>query len=149
MKPERFLRAALCASACLLLLAGTVRAAATEVVVRVSGIAASTGEIGCALFSAGTAFPMEVGGVRQMWVKADAAGVACRFADVAAGTWAVSVSHDLNGNRKVDTNFLGIPTEAWGVSNNVRPTLRAPRFDEAAFKVADGQPVELDVKVAK
>lgn len=149
MKFKRFPRAALCASVCLLLLSGPVRAAATEVVVRVSGIAASTGEIGCALFPAGAAFPMEVGGARQVWVKADVAGVACRFADVAAGTWAVSVSHDLNGNRKVDTNLLGIPTEAWGVSNNVRPMLRAPRFDEAAFKVADGQTVELDVKVVK
>ncbi|WP_128000823.1 DUF2141 domain-containing protein [Piscinibacter defluvii] len=149
MKPKRCPPAALCASACLLLLAGPARAAATEVVVRVSGLAGSAGEIGCALFPAGTAFPMDAGGARQVWVKADAAGVACRFADVAPGTWAVSVSHDLNGNRKVDTNFLGMPTEAWGVSNNVRPTLRAPRFDEAAFKVADGQPVELEVRVAK
>lgn len=148
MKFERSPRAVLCASICLLL-CGPARAAAAEVVVRVSGISASTGEIGCALFSSSGAFPMEVGGARQVWVKADAAGVVCRFADVAAGTWAVSVSHDLNGNRKVDTNLLGIPTEAWGVSNNVRPTLRAPRFDEAAFKIADGQTVELDVKVAK
>jgi uncharacterized protein (DUF2141 family) len=99
---------------------------AAEVVVRVSGIAALSGEIGCALFPAGPAFPMDSSGARRIWVPADAKGVVCRFDNVAEGSWAVSVSHDLNGNRKVDTNFLGIPTEAWGVSNNVRPTLHAP-----------------------
>lgn len=131
-----------------LLAAVPVHAAGADVVVRVSGIASSTGEIGCALFQAGPAFPMDASGARQIWLKADAAGVTCRFDGVAEGNWAVSVSHDLNGNRKVDTNFFGIPTEAWGVSNNVRPSLRAPRFDEAAFKVA-ATPVELDIRVAK
>jgi uncharacterized protein (DUF2141 family) len=47
----------------------------------------------------------------------------------------------------VDANFLGIPTEAWGVSNNVRPALRAPRFEEASFKVASGQSVTLEIRV--
>lgn len=124
-------------------------AAGTEVLVRVSGIAASTGEIGCALFAPGPAFPMDTSGARRVFARADAAGVACRFDDVAPGQWAVSVSHDLNGNRQVDTNLVGMPTEAWGVSNNVRPTLRAPRFDEAAFKVTGDAPVQLEVKVAR
>lgn len=124
------------------------QASAGDVVVRVGGIAASTGEIGCALFPAGTAFPMDASGARQIWLKADTAGVICRFDGVAEGSWAVSVSHDLNGNRRVDTNVFGIPIEAWGVSNNVRPSMRAPRFDEAAFKVATSA-VELDIRVAK
>jgi uncharacterized protein (DUF2141 family) len=36
------------------------------------------------------------------------------------------------------------------VSNNAQPTLRAPRFDEASFKVAaDAKEVVIDIKVAK
>jgi uncharacterized protein (DUF2141 family) len=124
-------------------------AADGEVTVRVTNIASSQGEVGCALFPAGSTFPMDASSARQIWQKADAAGITCRFDKVQAGSWAVSVSHDLNGNRKVDTNFLGIPTEAWGVSNNSRPTLRAPKFEEAAFKVASGQSVTLDIKVDK
>ena len=131
-----------------LLAPAAATAAASEVVVKVSGIAGG-GEIGCALFGAAAGFPMDNGAARQLWLPADAAGVTCRFADVPEGAWAVSVSHDLNGNRKVDTNLFGIPTEAWGVSNNARPRLRAPRFDEAAFQVTADRPVALDVKVAK
>jgi uncharacterized protein (DUF2141 family) len=37
----------------------------------------------------------------------------------------------------VITGFLRDP---WGVSNNVRPSLRALRFAEAAFKVAGATP---------
>lgn len=120
-----------------------------EITIRVTNVTSNQGEVGCALFPAGSAFPMDATGARQLWQKAEPAGVTCRFDKVAPGRWAVSASHDLNGNRKVDTNFLGIPTEAWGVSNNARPTLRAPKFDEAAFKVGAGQSLTLEIKVDK
>jgi uncharacterized protein (DUF2141 family) len=135
------------AAACLAVIGSTGHAAEAEVTVRVSNVVSATGEVGCALFPAGSAFPMDASAVRQQWHKADPSGVTCRFDRVAPGQWAVSASHDLNGNRKVDANFLGIPTEAWGVSNNVRPALRAPRFEEASFKVASGQSVTLEIRV--
>jgi uncharacterized protein (DUF2141 family) len=124
---------------------------AAEVTVRVSGLAPQKGEVGCALFlsSSATAFPMDNSGARQLWLPADAASVTCRFGEVPDGNYAVSVAHDLNANKKVDTNLFGIPTEAWGVSNNVRPTMRIPRFAEAAFKVEAGNDVALEVRVAK
>lgn len=124
--------------------------AAAEIVVRVSGVTAANGEIGCALFERDTGFPMHNTSARARWQTAAAEGVTCRFADVVPGRYAVSVVHDLNGNRRVDTNLIGLPTEAWGVSNGVRPTLRAPRFDEAAFVVKnnDGDTV-LDVAVGR
>ena len=86
---------------------------------------------------------------QQQWLPANPAGVTCRFADVSEGSYAASVSHDLNGNKKVDTNFLGIPTEAWGVSNNARPLMRAPRFDEAVFQIKDGKDLNLEIRVEK
>jgi len=45
---------------------------------------------------------------------------------------------------------LGAAIEPWGVSNNVRPSLRAPRFDEAAFKVpADARDLLVVIQVAR
>jgi uncharacterized protein (DUF2141 family) len=123
---------------------------AAEVVVRVSGLSEPLGQVGCSLFAGAAGFPMENTSARNLWLPADAKGVTCRFNDVPEGTYAVSIGHDLNGNKRVDTNFIGLPTEQWGVSNNARPTLRTPRFDEAAFKVAgDAKDVVIDIKVAK
>lgn len=144
-RPTSFVPIALIATT--LLLASPVRAA--DLVVRVTGIPAASGEIGCALFTAAEGFPMDDAVARRVRLPADPAGVSCRFADVPAGRYAVAVSHDANGNRKLDTNLIGLPTEAWGVSNNARPSLRAPRFDEARFDVADGRETVIEVKVVK
>lgn len=57
---------------------------------------------------------MDNASARVRWQAAAAEGVTCRFADVVPGRYAVSVVHDLNNNRRVDTNLIGLPTEAWG-----------------------------------
>ena len=52
-----------------------------------------------------------------------------------AGTYAVAVHHDENDNEKVDTNFLGIPTENFGASNNAKGFMGPPSFDDAKFEL--------------
>jgi uncharacterized protein (DUF2141 family) len=112
---------------------------AAELVAVVQNIKSATGEIGCALFSSPTGFPLQSSEIPALWLKANAPTTTCEFHGLQGGTYALAVSHDLNGNHRTYTNFLGIPTEDWGVSNNVRPTLRAPSFAEASFNIeADG-----------
>jgi len=123
---------------------------AADLLVRVSGLAEPLGQVGCTLFAGPAGFPMDSSNARTVWQAADAKGVSCRFSDLPEGRYAVSIGHDLNGNRRVDTNFVGIPTEQWGVSNNVRPSLRAPRFEEAELKIAaDAKELSIDIKVGK
>jgi uncharacterized protein (DUF2141 family) len=125
-------------------------ASAAEVIVRVSGLSEPLGQVGCSLFAGAAGFPMDNTSARNLWLPAEAKGVTCHFNEVPEGTYAVSIGHDLNGNKRVDTNFIGFPTEQWGVSNNARPVLRAPHFEEAAFKVStDVKEVVIDIKVAK
>lgn len=137
----------LIAAACLALQG--VSALAGEVAIQVSGIQSETGEIGCTLFSSPEGFPLAPKTAAMQWHRAGRRGVTCRFEGLKPGTYAAAVSHDLNGNRRTDTKLFGIPTEDWGVSNNIRPRMRAPKFQEAAFQVADGQAVTLDVKVGR
>ena len=50
---------------------------------------------------------------------------------------ALSLFQDLNGNQKLDTNLLGIPSEPWGASG--KPSgLEAPRWETTQVPVADG-----------
>jgi uncharacterized protein (DUF2141 family) len=57
------------------------------------------------------------------------------FKDVPRGFAAVTVLHDENMNRKIDKNFLGIPKEGYGTSNNPKKAMHDPRWDEAKFPV--------------
>lgn len=55
--------------------------------------------------------------------------------DVPPGRYGVVVLHDENSNHKLDRNFLGIPKEGFGFSNNPKVYLSAPGFDAAAMQV--------------
>ena len=52
------------------------------------------------------------------------------------GEYAISLFVDSNGNKKIDKNFLGIPKEQYGFSNNVMGRMSAPSFDQAKFVVS-------------
>jgi len=52
------------------------------------------------------------------------------------GTYALAVLQDLNGNARMDKNFLGIPQEPYGFSNNFTPTIAAPDFEDCSFQLS-------------
>ena len=57
----------------------------------------------------------------------------CDFEDIPAGTYALAVVHDENMNGKLDTNWLGIPVEGYGFSNDAKSLNGAPSFSDASF----------------
>lgn len=127
--------------------AGAAKAATLSV--RVNGVSATDGEIGCALFTDAAGFPLDTGPREQRWLAAGGDARLCEFKDLPAGRYAVAATLDDNGNRRPDTNLLGMPKEAWGVSNNVRPRLRAPSFDEAALQLETDAQLEITVDVRR
>jgi uncharacterized protein (DUF2141 family) len=135
-------------SLALCLFSASAAASAAELLVTVSGLKGPEGEIGCALYRSAEGFPMDSSKATTFWQKARPGSVECRFGDLSPGRYAVAVSVDLNGNRKTDTNFVGIPKEDWGVSNNVRPKMRAPKFEEAAFEVT-GETTRIEIKAGR
>lgn len=61
------------------------------------------------------------------------------------GTYAVSMYHDKNSNGKCDRNFLGIPKEPYGFSNNFRPKFSAPTFNDCKFILSSDQNMEISL----
>ncbi|UUL82506.1 DUF2141 domain-containing protein [Sphingomonas qomolangmaensis] len=57
------------------------------------------------------------------------------FKDVEPGTYAVLAIHDVNGNRTLDRNGYGAPTEPSGVSGSGLVVGQLPEFDRSSFKV--------------
>ena len=52
------------------------------------------------------------------------------------GEYAVTLFVDVDGNKKLNKNFLGIPKEQYGFSNNVMGRMSPPSFDQAKFMIA-------------
>lgn len=60
------------------------------------------------------------------------------------GTYAVAIYHDENGNEKFDRNFLGLPAEAYGFSNNPSTLFGLPAFHTVRLAVTQsGQTVRI------
>ena len=51
------------------------------------------------------------------------------------GIYAIGLYVDSNKNEKLDTNFLGIPTEQFGFSNNAKGRFGPPSFESASFEL--------------
>ncbi len=134
---------------CLALLLALPALHAAELIVTISGITNDQGEIGCALFRDAAGFPMASSKAIPRRLPANPGSLECRFANLPAGAYALAVAHDLNRNGRTDTNFVGMPKEDWGVSNNVRPKLRAPKFEEARFTISEGEVARQEVKLGR
>lgn len=57
--------------------------------------------------------------------------------DLPPGKYAVAVYVDNNKNGKQDKNFLGVPTEIYGFSNDARGKFGPPDFSAAVFEVGE------------
>lgn len=118
-----------------------------KLIIRVTGFPSDRGSAGIALWNAPRGFPEDIEhAFRTIYVKIQNRSATTTFGDVSPGVYAVTVLHDRNDNRKLDKNPLGIPREAWGVSNNVRPRVRAPRFEDARFRLEQDLTIEIRVR---
>lgn len=121
-----------------LLFAGAGRARAEENVLRVvvSGVTSSRGHVRVEICPAkdflkdcpyGGAAPSTLGTTVVM------------IRGVPPGVYAAQVYQDKNDNNTVDRDFLGIPSEGVGFSNDAPIRMRAPSFRAAAFTYAGGE----------
>jgi len=115
--------------------------AASEIRVVAEGLRNSKGKIFCILFEAANAkdYPTkpEHATMKTSSPIVDKAA-SCTFADVKPGTYAVAAFHDENDDGKLDTGFLGIPSEPTGASNDARGSMGPPKFKDAQFPYAGG-----------
>jgi uncharacterized protein (DUF2141 family) len=114
--------------------------------VKILNIRNSTGGVACALFESSVGFPSEYlrYATNIMVIKVRDKQARCDFEDIAPGTYALAVVHDENMNGKLDTKWLGIPTEGYGFSNDAKALLSAPTFSAASFSY-DGQNLDMTI----
>ena len=66
------------------------------------------------------------------------------FKNLEPGSYAVSSYYDKNKNGKLDTNFLGMPKEPVGFSNNVKINFGPPKFNDAKFIIKKNKSIRIN-----
>lgn len=116
--------------------------------VKILNIKNRTGNVACALFESPVGFPRKflTLATNVMLIKIRKTQARCDFEDIPKGTYAMVVIHDENMNGKLDTNWVGVPTEGYGFSTNAKGALGAPSFSAASFPY-DGQNLDLTISL--
>jgi len=68
------------------------------------------------------------------------------FKNLEKGEYAVSFFHDINDNKKMDTNFFGIPKEPYGFSNNASGFMGPPKYKKAKFQLTENKTIKISTK---
>lgn len=116
--------------------------------IRVEGIRPAGGEIGVAVFSTKKGYPIQIEyALESQWVpiQKEQTAITVTFDTLAPGEYAVSLLHDENGNRKLETSVVGFPKEGVGFSSGCKVTLHAPRYKKCKFTFAAGELKKLSI----
>lgn len=107
--------------------------------VEVSGIRSESGLLRMALYNNKNQFPNDPAESYYFEKKLMRDGIIkVVLIDIPPGTYAISVLDDEDGNDKMKFNLLRMPKEGYGFSNNIKPGLKHPPYEECTFDVRDG-----------
>ncbi len=114
-----------------------------KLVVKVTNIQSSKGNVGVAVFNSKESF---LGKPFVSKSKKAKTGEMIFELEVPNGDYTISVMHDENKNGELDSNFMGIPTEPYGISMDGKSMFGPPSYEDALFAIADKN-VKLTIKI--
>ncbi len=65
---------------------------------------------------------------------------------IPTGTYAIAVYHDVNSDKELNKNFLGLPKEPYGFSNNKMGTFGPPSFQESLIAIPQTKKIVIDLR---
>lgn len=121
-----------------LIYSGYVQSQSPSITINISGLKEVRGNLLIAFYNNEKDFLTPHKAVYERTVRVTAKTQTVKMQNIARGTYAVAIIHDVNSNGKLDTNFLGIPTEPVGVSRNARNRFGPPQYNDARFEYRGG-----------
>jgi len=121
----------------IILLLFTSEAAAAGLTVHVEGVTNERGFIRLAVHQTLKSYQSDNDdkAFRLAMTEARTPGVILHIPSLPPGSYAIKVFHDENSDGILNRNYFGVPTEPYGISNNVRARFSLPPFDTALIKV--------------
>jgi len=114
-----------------------------QLTIHVQNIKSLKGEIIIGVFNTDKDFLKDGVAIKNYTIAIDEATETIVINDLPKGEYAVSLYHDENSDNECNRNFLGIPKEAYGFSNNVKPKFSAPSYKDCKFLLLDNKVLDI------
>jgi len=116
------------------------------ITVEITGVENEAGQVSIGLFNSNEGFPDKGREYKGIFVKAKSRTLHHTFTEIPNGDYAIAIFHDSNTNGILDKNFLGIPKEGYGFSENATAFMSAPDFEKAKFTLDSTYTSEIKMK---
>ncbi|GLQ21173.1 DUF2141 domain-containing protein [Algimonas porphyrae] len=113
-------------------------AASADLIVKVENIDKTEGQLRIGLYDSETGFEDDRE-LRGQTVPVTGSTMRIIFDDLPVGRYAIKVFHDQDTDGSLDKDFMGIPSEPYGFSNNASDPFSAPEWKETRFALPRGQ----------
>lgn len=90
-------------------------------------------------------FPVIGKEFKRFSFKVEEKNFKCVMKDLPVGNYAIALYHDENSDGTCNANCIGIPTESYGFSNNIKPFLSAPSFHDTKFSHSTGRSIYINL----
>jgi len=119
----------------------------TSVELKIHGVTELKGNLMIAIYKSADKFPKFGKGDINVVHKVQTKISSIHISDLEVGTtYALAVFHDVNENKFLDKNFLGMPEEKYGFSNDARGTFGPPYYREASFTVSNQHKLSVTIR---
>ena len=115
--------------------------------ISIKNIQSDEGNVALQVFSNAEQYKGSAQPIIALRLTAEALKGSFTIVDLPPGFYGARVMHDLNDNGELDANFVGLPKEPYGFSNNATPNFGPPKWDDIRFQL-DGnnqQVIDLDL----
>jgi uncharacterized protein (DUF2141 family) len=127
----------------LLFLLPLFASAQIQLSVFIEGVKSSAGNINVAVYNHADGF-LKMDRVYKSGHTRAIKGITHLFIDdLPEGEYALAVFHDENSNNILDTNWLGVPREAYGFSKGRVKMFGPPSFGECAMKISANSEIRI------
>jgi uncharacterized protein (DUF2141 family) len=110
------------------------------IVIDVVGLRNNQGKVWVGIFDNRRAFPTKRDRTLvAKWGRISGSQARIRFPALPPGQYAAFAYHDEDGNGDLRTNWIGMPKEGVGASNNAKGRMGPPSFKAASFAVGSGE----------
>lgn len=130
----------------LLLISTKVFSQNYDLTIKIDGLENLKGNILFGLYNNGSNFPDRKKALKGKVLPIKEKEEKYTFKNLTAGNYAVAIIHDENKDGELNTNFLGIPKEGFGFSNNEIGTFGPPSFKKAAIKLQKNTVISIKIR---
>lgn len=116
-----------------------------KLTIKISNIEKMQGEIKVGVFNTGTNFLKQGAAIKNYSIKVDKNTALLTITDLPKGEYAITMYHDENSDNECNRNFIGIPKEPYGFSNNIKPRMSAPKYEDCKFALTEN--ITLHIKM--